>query len=272
MGMKQTLTAFRGTFGLGVCLMVELLGGSVRAQELAPTPAAEVSALPAYEIAVVKDGDSWYFDAVVERLKAELTALAENRYTFGVKTLSAGHDPVNVRALLRQASADPKIDVLYASGVVATENAKRMTVAERTKPVLAGAVQFSDTAGLISSKGTSSVPNYTFITEPKRVMADLALLKRLTNATTLHIAIDRLIYSEFDKFEEARLAFERVLGTRLSVHTFNPTAEDALSAIPKDAKAVYVGLQPRMSSEGRRMLYQGLAERGNGDGDDVRPG
>lgn len=265
--MKRTLiTTYRfgsSIVGLLIALFAILLASSdASAQDLVPTPATSAPTLPAYGIAVVKDGDSWYFDAVVERLTTELTALAENRYTFEVKTLSAGHDPVKVRALLRQASADPNVDVLYASGAVATENAKRMSVAERTKPILAGAVQFSDTAGLISPEGTSSISNLTFITEPKRVTADLALLQRLTNATTLHVAIDRLIYSEFDEFDEARAALERSLGVRLSIHTFNPTSAEALSAIPKDAKAVYMGLQPRMSVEARGRLYQGLAERG----------
>ncbi|MEM7383351.1 MAG: TolC family protein, partial [Verrucomicrobiota bacterium] len=218
--------------------------------------------MPAYRIAVVKDGDSWYFDAAIERLRKELKALAEDRYTFEFKTLNAGHDPVKVRTLLRQASADPSVHVLYASGVMATENAKRMAKAERTKPILGGAVQFSDTAGLISPEGTSSVPQFTFITEPKRVSADLALLKRLTGEKTIHVAIDRLVYSEFDRFDEARRVMEQVLGVRLAIHTINATAAEALSVIPENAKALYMGVQPRMAKEDRRALYEKLAERG----------
>jgi len=240
-----------------------VLMGMIQAQELesaSKSPAPEL-ALPVYRVAVVKDGDSWYFDAAVERLEAELTALAENRYTFEVETLNAGHDPVKVRALLLQASADPMVNVIYASGVMATENAKRMTEAERTKPIMAGAVQFSDIGGLIS-EGTSTVANFTFITEPKRVTADLELLKRLTDTSTIHIAIDRLIYGELDSLEQARAILERGKDLRVMFHPFDPTVENALRAIPTDAKAIYMGVQPRLEVTARKTLYQKLAERG----------
>ena len=51
-----------------------VLMGVIQAQEFesAPKSPAPELALPVYRVAVVKDGDSWYFDAAVERLEAEL--------------------------------------------------------------------------------------------------------------------------------------------------------------------------------------------------------
>ncbi len=240
------------------CVLAPILTCRLSAQE----EALQILPLPSYQIAVVKDGDSWYFDAVRERFEKELKTLAAGRYTFELKIMSAEHDPAKVGPLLRQALADTDIELVYASGVVATEIAQRLTEGERTKPVLAGAVQFSGIGLLISPEGTSSVSNYTFITEPKRVEADLALLKRLTNAQAIHVPIDRHIFAAFDKLEEARMQLQRTLGVRLVMHPIDPTVEHALAQIPSDAKAVYVPLYPRMDSDSRKALYQQLAKRG----------
>lgn len=218
--------------------------------------------LDQFTIAIIKDGDSWYFDTVRENFEKELVQLASGKYKFTFKIYNGEHDPERVHNLLKSALNDNENDVIYCSGVVATESAKRLSDQERSKPILAGAVQFTNIGALISPQGTSSVTNYTFITEPKRVEADVALLKRVSGEAKLYIPIDNNIYYAFDKIDEARLAIEELHSVKITMIPVEPSVEAILENVPKTAKAIYIPLLPRLSSEDRKKLYQKLAERG----------
>jgi len=216
-----------------------------------------------FTIAIVRDGPSWYFDAATERFLKELEPLARDNYTFKVKDeFDAGHDPEKVGAYLRAALADAEVDIVYASGTIATERAALLSDAERTKPVMAGALQFSDIRGHpISGEGTSTLENFTFITEPKRVAADLALLTELTGAEVLDVVMDEVILPELHQLDEARETQGTALGLKIRVHPIPVSPREAVARIPADVQALYVPILPRMDREARAEFFRLVTER-----------
>ena len=156
--------------------------------ETLPIGEAAIPKKDRYVIGVVRDGDSWYFDDGVRRWEQELRELAGDSYSIELKDVfNAGNNSNRVGELLRQALDDDSVDMVFAAGVVATERAARLAKTEPTKvtkPIMGGALQFSEIRTQISDTGTSAIPNYTFITSPQRVTADLELLKSLPMPTS----------------------------------------------------------------------------------------
>ncbi|MEM9478097.1 MAG: TolC family protein [Verrucomicrobiota bacterium] len=214
-------------------------------------------------LGIVRDGDSWYFDMFVEAMEKELLALAKGNYSLVVDDqFHGGDDPQKIGAELKRAIDNLQVDAIYAAGVVATERAARMPDAERTKPVVGGALQFSNEREKINDLGRSTAPNFSFTTAPQRVTADLALAKRLSGSRSVHVIIDQIMRGEMPHIDEAKARIEEELD---SVSTFvwtGPTASDALSKIPASAEIAYVTILPRMPDVEREKLYTGLAERG----------
>ncbi|MCS1408134.1 MAG: hypothetical protein M2R45_01304 [Verrucomicrobia subdivision 3 bacterium] len=78
---------------------------------------------------------------------------------------------------------DPGIDLMYAGGAVTT-----LPTSQRLKPVIGGALQMMDIKWMaITPEGASDVPNYTFITNPQRVRADLELIQRLVSPKMVYL-------------------------------------------------------------------------------------
>ena len=233
---------------------------------IAPQSIAQSSASNSpivYRVGVLKDGPSWYYDRSLKEIAAELQDLAGTTVAFVEPSLDAQHDPAKVVPLLKRALEDEQIDLIYACGVMATEAVKKLPDALRIKPIMAGAIQFSDVGGLITPDGVSSKPNLTFITEPTRVDSDLALLRKLTGSDTVHVLIDELVFEAFDKLPEARAQFREKLGIESVMHPISPAIEEALDRLPDTpGLPVYVPLLPRVESLERQRLYEELAQRG----------
>lgn len=211
-------------------------------------------------VTVVSDGSSWYFDKITRLFEEELRKYVPQ---IEIVKLNAGYRPGEVARLLEEALSDSETEVIYASGVAATERAKKLTASERTKPIFAGAIQFADGQDLIAEDGTSKRPNLTFITEPHRVRADLDLLKRLSGASRIRVVVDERVFAVLDLVERARAQFSEELGLTLSLHPIGSDPGEALRRIPSGPnEAVYVGLLPQMEEDARKRLYKGLADRG----------
>lgn len=217
-----------------------------------------------YRVAIVKDDDSWYFDGLVSDFTTELRALLDEP---GILTLderfNAKGEFSRIPELIGQVMADPSIDVIYTAGVVATEVAAALEASQRTKPVVGGALQMVDLSFMnLSREGVSTVPNYTFITNPQRVETDLILIQTLTAAETIHILIDEAIIEHLSVLERGMQHFQDGLEINLVPIGAKLTAAETLQALPAGIEAMYVSLMTRMPESERRALYRGLAERG----------
>jgi ABC-type uncharacterized transport system substrate-binding protein len=89
-------------------------------------------------IAIVRDGDSEFFDGLVQGFETELGDLAKDRYAFELlHEFNAKGSASGVVAQLRKALNDPRVDVVYTAGIVASAKAQDLPAALRTKPVVA---------------------------------------------------------------------------------------------------------------------------------------
>ncbi|MCZ6674191.1 MAG: hypothetical protein O7C75_14775, partial [Verrucomicrobia bacterium] len=69
--------------------------------------------IPNYTIAIVKDGDSWYFDSSVDRALKELMTMARGRYTLSVRTeYDSDYNADQVESFLRKALLDETVDMI----------------------------------------------------------------------------------------------------------------------------------------------------------------
>ena len=229
--------------------------------------AAEVAmsaAVPEYKIAIIRDDDSWYFDAMIERFLSEMAPLAKGNYELAVdERFNAKGNLDAIPGLIREVMADSTIDVLYTGGVVATEVVSSMPDEERVKPVMGGALQMVDAKLMpIETDGVSNRPNYTFITNPSRISADLNLLKELVAPETIHILIDKPLIEKLSVLKRGTQLFEEELELNLEVVGVERTAAETLRALPEGIEAAYVALLPRMVNSEREKLYRGLAAKG----------
>ena len=220
--------------------------------------------VPNYTIAIVKDGDSWYFDASVDHAMRELITMSRGRYTLSVRTeYDARYDADLVESFLREALLDETVDMIYAAGIIATERAARLPDNVRTKPIMGGALQFSDTRGQpISSEGTSKVENFTFITNPRRVIADIEQITTLAPGEKIYVLLDETAIPEMQNLQEAKLEMEQAMNLSVEFVAATSSANETLDRISTDATTAYVAILPRMNNEEREKLFAGFTSRG----------
>jgi len=217
-----------------------------------------------YTVAILRDGNSLYFDDLIDQFKVELKSLSEGQRTLVFKDdYNAAFDADLVDTHLIDALEDESVDIIYAGGVIATEHALRHALDGLQKPVIGGALQLSDVGpNYLSKNGTSKLDNYTFIASPRRVFADLEQLGKLASVTKVHILIDEIYALVLEeRLDLAQLEFAENLNLEVSFVLAGNTVESALANIPSDATAVYVTTMPRINGEALKALYASLSER-----------
>ncbi|MEO0447197.1 MAG: hypothetical protein AAF191_14075, partial [Verrucomicrobiota bacterium] len=173
-----------------VCI---LFGGGLTAQERNPD---------SKKVVLLRDGSSWYFDEITSKTISELQALAEGSYDLVLEEVNAEGDMAALSSRLQAALQEDGVDLILASGYLATELAIQLSDEERTRPILGSAVEFSDSLETaISSSGTSTIKNYSFITNPLRIASDLEALSDLAETDQVYALVDRRLFSEIDQDE-----------------------------------------------------------------------
>lgn len=215
-------------------------------------------------IAIVRDDQSAYFDAIISGFKKELDELAQDRYEFEfVDTFNAEGISNEIRGTLMRAVDDPKIDLVYTAGIIASHHAENLPLALRTKPIVAGAIEFSNfDNSTISKSGSSKIPNFTFIVEARRIPMDLSELARISGQKTIHVPIDPLVIEVLaDELTPKVDAMEKLLGLDLVITPAGENAQSCLAKISASAKAVYLPILPALPIGERKKLITGLNKR-----------
>lgn len=228
------------------------------------TGSAQESELPLKRIAIVRDQDSQYFDGLIQGFSSELEKLAAGQYRFEVlDEFNAQGEHARVPELLSRALNDSRVDVIYAAGVVSTSTAARMDAVLRVRPVVGGAIEFADLDdSLLGGEGNSALSNYTFVRSPRRIPADLERFAQLAGTRTIHALVGRSILNSLGPALEERVRLlEERLDLELELVPGGDTAEECLSEVPEEARAVYVSLLVAHQVDQRRLLFQGLAKR-----------
>ncbi len=216
-------------------------------------------------IAVVRDGNSEFFDGVITNFRKELSVLAEGKYTFRIKDEfnAEGKDAEYLKQLNR-ALSDEEVDLIYTAGIVVSHYAAKLNPKERIKPIVAGAIEFSNLANkFITESGTSDINNYTFIMAPLRIQSDLGAFKQLADAKSIHALVDEKVVKVLGDDVKKEIAnLDQKIGVSLTIIPAQPKASTILASLPKNVVNVYLTLLPHMTQVERHLLIKGLAERG----------
>ncbi|MEM7697775.1 MAG: TolC family protein [Verrucomicrobiota bacterium] len=223
------------------------------------------AAVPQRKVVIVRGTPSWYFDGFVERTRRELETLSEGVYDVEFSEVEGDGDSVRIESALEDAVADPETDLVLAAGYTSTRLALAMEAEKRVRPILGGAVEFSEQLeSLISAEGTSEVPNYTFIANPQRLSADFDAFKSLVGVRTIYAVVDRRLFQDLSPAEvrETQTAIERKYQIDIRLIPVGNSVGGILGSIPPAAKAVYVSILPQLAPPARKRLFEAMADRG----------
>ena len=211
-------------------------------------------------VGVVTDGEGdWHFEERTELFQRELADLMEDSEPPEFRVVHGGWTSEGIQQALKTTLADAEVDVVYTAGAVASMIARALPEGERTKPVLGGAVIYSQSDEYpITEDGTSPIPNFTYISSPARVADDLALTVRLRKTDTVYVLIDALMLAHLPHRKENQERFEERVGVKLEFVEGKATAASYLDQLPDGVTSVYLSLLGRLGPEERKALFIGL--------------
>jgi outer membrane protein len=215
-------------------------------------------------VAVVLDGPlqpEW--KRLFLRIQKETTLLLDGvrAVSFAAeKTVDCQWDPKKIRATLDQMLADPDVDLVLAMGSLgALDVARRKKLSKAVLAPLAVDPVFSGLPRDKSGK-RSGKKNFSYLVYSSSFLEDLQTFKRLTRAKTQHVLVDRLMKKWMPALSTLSAKAKKI-GVTLSLVPVDDQAKAALSAIPKDAKAIYLMPLPRLDDRERVALLSGLRAR-----------
>lgn len=219
--------------------------------------------LPTKTIAILRDEPSPHFEKIISGFLTYLQPLARDQYKLEVLPLTPRNASLpEIKKTLLEAFDNPKIDAIFTAGIPASHAALHLTPAQRTKPVIAGAIEFSDLENtLIAKDGSSKIPNYSFVLVPNRLRSDLTTLSSLAKTKVIHVILEEQIIRTLSKELTKNVdAFEAANDLDIRVVPLSP--EDiSLSNLPAGAKAVYIPVLPSLSDKKRHALFTTLTQR-----------
>lgn len=219
---------------------------------------------PLKTIAIIEDQDSPYFKEITEGFLPELRKLGSDQYVVATKIFRAEAPTTTAtRAAILRALQDPAIDAVFTAGVTSSHAAYQLAPELRTKPIIAGAMEFANVRdSLISPDGNSHAKNYSFVLVPKRIENDINTLARLANARTVDVVIGkRTAASLSGELAKAVARFEKENRIKLRVHPITWKKKNLLASVPTSSKAVYIPLLPQFNDKQRAAVFAELARR-----------
>jgi outer membrane protein TolC len=208
---------------------------------------------------VVRDGPSEKLFRLEAGVEGELTDLLPQttRLVFLRRdSFDAGWDPEAAGRALMQAIQEPEVDLVFANGVLSTEQAlKRNSSLHR--PVVGGLLLEAGQPELSSQEKTK----VHWVLIPDRIEKDLRAFHDLVGFSSLHFCADQAFLQGIAGFRERLVRLETELG--FSIIPL-PAGEDPVAVLNRlgpDAEAVYLTPLLRMSNRGWEKLIRALNER-----------
>lgn len=177
------------------------------------------------------------------------------------KALDGNWTQAGVRQALLAQLNDPEVDIVLATGVVASHEAAKFP--NLPKPVIATTVADVELQAFPSDGAGSGRKNFVYLSNLRGVETDLATFRSVVEFEHLAVLVDQVIHDSIPELVSAKpKSFEQQLGIRATPVPVGDSALAALSALPVDTDAVYVTPLMQLSSEQMQVLAQGLIERG----------
>jgi outer membrane protein TolC len=202
-----------------------------------------------FTIAIVRDGDSPYFDQLAELTKNELTKLADGEFSVAFDTspeYNANWQRDRIEATLDRALANTNIDLVLAAGYLTAQAASAPDKPLRI-PVISGFVQDTDLFEQpLDDLGHSIKTNYTFVLIPRSSKKEIDTFAGMISFTNLGILVDAL-FAENPSVQRAIKAYEQESGKNITLIPMGTSAPDVIAQFTPSLDALYLTPPMRMS-------------------------
>ena len=203
-------------------------------------------------IAVVKDGDSPFFDERIKEVIKELGQLTGTGSLVKIKELpqfNAQWETNRIPEVLNAALNDPETDIIYAAGFLVTEAAAQPDLILK-KPVVAGAIHDGRFIGLVhDATGRSQKHNLTYIDIGQSIKQDIDAFYSLISFKRLDFLVDEKIARSSIHTAEYLRSIEKEKNIKIRIITAGTTADSVLNQLDKDVEAIYITPLVRMSPD-----------------------
>ena len=217
-------------------------------------------------IGIVTDGPESRSRTLVELsvLEREIQDLLGSEFDISFppgKQLHGNWELDSVRSALEQQLADPEVDIVLTLGVAASNEVAQM---ELPKPIVAAVTADAELQGLPidPDTGGSGKDNFVYLSNFHSIDEEARIFRDSIEFDHFVALIDPLTLESIPTLATTKAAqISEQLGVRISLVTVTDSVEEALSAIPTDADAVYVTPLLRLDGDDMTMLADGLIER-----------
>ncbi|MEO0796447.1 MAG: TolC family protein [Verrucomicrobiota bacterium] len=194
-------------------------------------------------IAIVRDGNSYILDAMIETVKEETAALLRSKRKVNFRedaAFNANWSPDGARRALERALGDPEIDIVLLQGYFSLEEASSGNV-PLTKPCVGAYVQDPRIVAPFIKNGRSTINNLSVIVSDISLVEDVKTFHDLVGfKKVLYTATDAYLDDVKDGVVPELLAeIDRDLGIDHGFVPLGATAEGSLASIPDDAEAIF---------------------------------
>lgn len=242
--------------------MATIMVAAVLAAVTAPSPAQTARQPPVVHVAIVADGPSERVAPLRALFLEELRAV--NRGEFDIQApadlqIEADRTLTGARSALDRVLADPRTDLVITLGLLGSHAAAQR--ATLPKPVLAPFVADRKLQGLPYKDGTSGKPNLSYVSLDVDIGRDLKAFREIVPFARLVFLLDGAMTEAIPAIRDEAANLGRPLGVTVTPVAVGDRAAPALTAIPADTQAVYVGPLLHLSADEYQRLVAGLIER-----------
>ncbi len=223
-----------------------------------------VQAAPeSFTIGVVVDGPEARALFPLDLLEREVATLFGDEIPVRIPaefTRDGGWTAAGIDAALQGLLSNPKVDVVIALGVIASNQAA--AIRSPAKPLIAAVTPDARLQGFPLQGLVSGRRNFTYISNRRSVHEDLAMFHEAVGFSHLALLADALTLETIPALSrELVKEISSALNIRLTIVSVTDSVERGLAQLPGDADAVYLTPLLRLSRDEMRQLAAGLIER-----------
>ncbi|MDH3625534.1 MAG: TolC family protein [Myxococcales bacterium] len=217
---------------------------------VAPTVLVAQSSRPKVRVVAVTDGPSPAFDVVLNQLATEIETQLSDRYEVELApTLHGDWSGKGVRRQLDAAFSEPEVVAVFGLGhLVVTEVASRKRL---PKPTILPFVTEASRQGLPRKDDVSGRRNLSYISEKFDISDESDRLRDVAGSKNIVFLAEE---------SEAQILPEITEG-QIRMVVADPDVAALLNAIPNTADGVVISPMPRLGTEQRKRLTDGLIQR-----------
>ncbi len=212
-------------------------------------------------VGIVIDGPVTRAD-LIDTFRQELVELMGEEFGLQVPAdaiVPSDYTVEGVRASLGALYADPKIDLVIALGLIASQEAAMRD--HRPKPTFAPFPVDVETQSLPYIDGVSGVPNFNYLAANISTRDSLETFHNLVPFRYLALLVNAELARAVPGFTAQAQSAAKDFGVRLDVIPVGNSVGDALAAIDPDVDAVFVTPLLQLSSTEFNQLTQGFIRR-----------